>query len=68
MGYACSAQKYFFVESVHRGHGTDNGFSFGQPKMYFTNKKVRNVIAMYTRVYNNLYMPRVNGPVEKNRF
>lgn len=28
-------------------------------------KKVRRVIAMYTRVYNNLYMPRVNGPVKK---
>lgn len=39
MSYACSAQKYFFAENVHCGRGTDNGFSFGQPKIYFTNKK-----------------------------
>lgn len=64
-----STKIFFRGKRSYCGRRTDNGFSFGQPKMYFTNKKkVRRVIAMYTRVYNNLYMPRVNGPVKKNRF
>lgn len=50
MSYACSAQKYFFAENVHCGRGTDNGFSFGQPKMYFTNKKKSTV--RYRDVYS----------------
>lgn len=65
MSYAGSAQKYFFVENVHHGLVTDNGFSFGQPKMYFTNKKSTARYHDDILVYTKIYIPRVNGPVKK---